>query len=104
MRTDRDSIVLPPMLAAARLRAPRRARKSRDLENNYIAESPASHGKKKRNRKRPGAQPGNLNALRHGGYTAEARAFRAHVHALVTAARRTLALRRLAVEFWGRGT
>ena len=98
MRSDRACFVLPPMIAAARLRAPRHRRKSRDLENNYIAESVVSIGKKRRNRNRAGAPDGNLNALTHGAHTAEARAFRAHVHRLVSQARLLLALRKLAVE------
>ncbi len=96
MRTEHDTLVLPPVIAAARLRAPRHRRKSRDLENNYLAEKPVSHGKRKRNR--PGARPGNLNAMTHGACTAEHRAFRAYIHFLVSSARHTLALRRLAVQ------
>ncbi|MEJ0025276.1 MAG: hypothetical protein WDN01_04525 [Rhizomicrobium sp.] len=95
MRTDHDSFVLPPALAAARLRMPRYRRKSRDLENNYIAENPVNHGKKRKNH--AGARPGNRNAVTHGAYTAEQRAFRAHVHRLIRDARETLALRKLAV-------
>ncbi|MEI9989458.1 MAG: hypothetical protein WDM86_05405 [Rhizomicrobium sp.] len=101
MRTDNDSFALPPAIAAARLRAPRHLRKSRDRENNYIAENTVSHGKKKTNRKRAGAPSGNRNAVTHGAYTAEHRAFRAQVHRLIRAARETLALRKLAVALWG---
>ncbi|MEJ0041355.1 MAG: hypothetical protein WDM81_03715 [Rhizomicrobium sp.] len=97
MRTDTDLFVLPPALAAARLRTPRHRRKSRDVENNYIAESSINDGKKRKNCKRAGARPGNCNAVTHGAYTAEKRAFRAHVHRLIRDARETLALRKLAV-------
>jgi len=98
MRSDPAAFVLPPVVAAARLRAPRHRRKSRDLANNYIAETSVSIGNKKRNRKKPGAPPGNLNAFKHGARSAEIRAYRAHVHALVTAARQTLKLRALALK------
>ena len=98
MRTDYASFVVPPVIAAARLRAPRHRRKSRDLESNYVAENPLSRGKKRRNINRPGAPIGNLNAVTHGAYIAEHRALRAYVHGLVTAARRTLALRKLAMR------
>ena len=91
--------MLPLALAAAHLRAPRHLRKRpRDLENNYVAENSVSNGKKKRNRNRPGAPAGNLNAFKHGAYCAEAMAFRAHVHDLVSSARLTLKLRKLALK------
>ncbi len=102
MRCERDSFVLPPAVAAARRRTPRHLRKTRpsapEVENNYIAESSLTSGKTKRNRKRPGAPPGNLNALKHGAHRAGARALRAEVWHLLRAARLLLKMRKAFVE------
>jgi hypothetical protein len=97
MRCDRDSFVLPPALAAAHRRTPRHLRKTREVENNDVAESSVSHRKRSRNIKRPGAQAGNRNAVTHSAFTAERRATRAEIWALCRSARRLLQLRKLAV-------
>ena len=102
MRCDRASLILPPVVAAARVRAPRHLRKARPstrgVENNYIAESHVRHGKKKINRKRPGAPLGNVNALRHGAHRAGARAIRAEVWHLIRTTRLLLKMRKVFVE------
>ena len=43
-------------------------------------------------RRRRGGQPGNLNALKHGRYTAEAKARRRYVRELLREARATIRL------------
>jgi hypothetical protein len=99
MRSDRSAFPSSPVIAAAQRRMPRhRRRRPRQIENNYIAETPLTSGNKKKNRNRPGAPPGNRNALKHGAETAEARAFRAYVWKLCREARRLLALRKLAIQ------
>jgi len=86
-QTPPDPIALTPVIQAALLRRPVRRVHARPTgvierkggggakksENNYIAEPPLSHGKKKR---KPGAPRGNRNAVRSGCFTAEARATR----------------------------
>jgi hypothetical protein len=97
MRCDRDSFVLPLALAAARRRTPRHLRKTREVENNYVAETPVSRRKRSRNQKRPGAPTGNRNAVTHGAFTADRRAMRAKIWKLCRSARILLQLRKLAV-------
>ncbi len=43
-------------------------------------------------RRKRGGQPGNLNALKHGRYTAEAKAQRRYVRDLLREARATISL------------
>jgi hypothetical protein len=80
---------LPDVLRIAMKRRPRRARKAdgegaeaRLPQNNYLAEAP----------KNPiGARPGNRNALKQGGFTAEARARRAGLTVRIRDLRRRVA-------------
>jgi hypothetical protein len=57
---------LPPALAAAQARAPRHLRRAagKKTKNNYLAENTLSRCNAKQTSKcRPGAPPGNLNAV-----------------------------------------
>ena len=49
-------------------------------------------------RRRRGGQPGNLNALKHGRYTAEAKAERRFVRELLRTARESITLLRAVKE------
>ncbi|MEI9993980.1 MAG: hypothetical protein WDM91_05270 [Rhizomicrobium sp.] len=98
MRSDRDSFPFPPAIAAAHLRQPRHRRNAARKQNNYIAESVVSTGRKRKKRNRPGAKPGNANALTHGAHTARARALRGYVHALVRHGYLLLKLRAIAAR------
>jgi hypothetical protein len=100
---DSDVVTTTRVIAEAQARAPRRpaprARRERsgeetppsplpELENNYVAEErcvasvPGEAAKK-----RPGASPGNRNAIRHGRYSAETRARKAGIDALIRQSR-----------------
>ena len=62
-----------------------------ELDNNYIArEAPPDPSPLPAVKRRAGAKPGNRNALRHGRYTAERRAWRARMNALLKGARTLL--------------
>ena len=74
MKPNRSSLFVPPLIAAAR-RRPLRGGVGEGVrmkrKNNYIAEIPLSHGPDSENAKRPGAPPGNLNAVKFPHRTSE---------------------------------
>lgn len=91
---------MPDIVAAAmRRRGRQRYTPHPNLSNNYLAEPRASHGRHSRKslqprpapkrRRKPGAPPGNRNALKSGLYGAEAKALRLRVR--LTLARLKLA-------------
>jgi hypothetical protein len=99
MKRDFSALDLPPAIAAAHRRTPRHLRRrAKESENNYIAESIVRPRKRSQNRRRPGAAAGNLNAFKHGAFTAERLAFRRYCWALIRETRALLKLRALFIE------